>query len=224
MMNSKKTIIVGNSSFAELIYGYALEDGESDIVGFTVEGDYINNKHLLGLDVMPYDCIEQYYSPEEVQLLLAVGYNRMNQTKKKLYDLYSKKGYRFTNYIHKSSIIASNLELGTGNIIMEGVVLGRNCHLGDGNLIWSGSIVSHDNILGSFNNIGPGTVFAGKCVIGDRNFFGVNSSVINGLSIGNGNLIGAGACVTSDLKNELVYLPHKGFVLEGKKPENMSLK
>ena len=192
-----KYIIVGNGEFAAMLYDYIKDSKE--VVAFTVEDEYVNGATFCDKPVIAISKIKNMYGSADVNMLLGVGYSDMNKTKKKMFELYKKLGYKFVNYIHPTAIVADDIIVGEGNIILEGAIVQRKCVVGDANLIWEGCIISHDTVIGNFNQLSPGVVMAGKCNIGDRNFLGTNCTIINKIKIGNGVLVRAGAVVSKDM-------------------------
>ena len=65
----EKLIIIGAGEFAEIAYEYFTYDSHYEIVAFSVEKDYIKNKNLLGLPVVPFETelypwLSGYYMTE----------------------------------------------------------------------------------------------------------------------------------------------------------------
>jgi len=147
-----KYVIVGNSDYAHMLYGYMIEREEDEIVAFSVEKAFIDSAELHGKKVVAYEEIEKCFSPEDVQLLLAVGYSGMNDVKEKLFYLYKEKGYRFGTYIHPSAIIGKDVVLGEGNIIFEGTIIQNGCMIGDANSFFVRTTIAHDCVIGNFNS------------------------------------------------------------------------
>lgn len=136
--------------------------------------------------------------------------------KTKLIETLDKKGVRFPNFIHHSSIVASSADLGRGNIIYPHVIVGPKVKMKDFNLVTSYSFISHDCIIGSMNFLSTAGL-AGKVEVGNNNFFGIRSTVIPSVHIGSGNTIQAGMTVDKDVadnttvfhrfKEKVVVLP-----------------
>lgn len=212
-----KIVIVGNSDFAMLLYDYLKDSRDMEVLAFSVEDKYINEKQICGIPVISYEEIQNKYSNQEVKLILGVGYSKMHDIKSQLYKLYSDKGYKFTNYIHSSAIVAPDVEIGDGNVILEGVIIERQSHIGNGNLFFGGSVVGHNNVLGNFNTLSIRAATAGFVTIADKCFLGINAVVRDKIKIESHSLIGAGAYVDCNLKEYEVIVPAKSVVLEDKK-------
>ena len=58
-------VIFGTGSIAELAKFYFENDSEYNIIGFTVNSNYINgNDTFLGKPLVPFENIENYFSPQ----------------------------------------------------------------------------------------------------------------------------------------------------------------
>jgi sugar O-acyltransferase (sialic acid O-acetyltransferase NeuD family) len=139
--------------------------------------------------------IDSYEFQSETEVFIAIS----NVTfKTLLIEKLEKKGVRFPNFVHHSSIVSSTVQLGRGNIIYPHVIIGPKVEIRDFNLITSYSFISHDCIIGSMNFFST-TGLAGKVEVGDNNFFGIRSTVIPSVNIGSGNTIQAGMVVDKDV-------------------------
>jgi len=59
MVKNRKLVIVGDSAFAEVAFEYFMHDSEYQVVGFSVEKDFLKKDNLLGLPVVPFDSVEK---------------------------------------------------------------------------------------------------------------------------------------------------------------------
>ena len=71
----KKLVLFGNGSFAKLIKWYIDNDDDREIAAFTVEGKYITEKEFEGYSLIPFEELETIYSPDEVEILICIGYS-----------------------------------------------------------------------------------------------------------------------------------------------------
>ncbi len=206
-------VIIGDGCYAEMLYGYIIESKDNEVVAFSAEEEFLTHKFLLNRPVVPYEEIEQFYNPEEVSLLLAVGYNGMNDTKQRLYNLYSEKGYIFGSYIHPSVILPSKFDLGNGNIFFEGVIIQHGCRIGTGNVFFVSTVVGHDCWIGDFNSFSNCSL-AGRVQIQNNCFVGMGAVVGADVKISDHVFIGACAYVNSDVKQYRAVLGEKGKVID----------
>lgn len=213
-----KYIIIGNSVYAHMLYGYVTENKENEVVGFSVEKEYTlaqENSLLNGKNggVVPYEEIEQHYTPEEVTLLLAVGYSEMNDIKEKLFRLYKAKGYKFGTYIHPSAIIAPDVVLGEGNVFFEGTIVQRGVSIGDGNVFFARTTIAHDCTVGSFNSF-SGASLGGNVTICDKCFIGMGAVIGENITLENQVFVGANAYVNSNLEAGRAALGEKARIID----------
>lgn len=214
-----KYIIIGNSVYARMLYGYVTENKENEVVGFSVEKEYILSEESLiiekdrGRKVIPYEEIEQHYTPDEVTLLLAVGYSEMNDTKEKLFQLYKAKGYKFGTYIHPSAIIAPDVVLGEGNIFFEGTIVQRDVFIGDGNVFFARTTIAHNCKIGNFNSF-SGASLGGDVTICDKCFIGMGAVIAENVTLENQVFVGANAYVNSNLEVGRAALGEKAKIID----------
>ena len=107
-------------------------------------------------------------------------------------------GCRFINLVHPS-VDLTDVELGIGNYIQEGVIIQAGVVLGNNSSIHIGSLIAHESVVGNSVFIAHACSISGEVTIGDGTFVGTNSTIIPRLHIGDWATIGAGAVVTSDV-------------------------
>ena len=208
-----KYIIVGNSVYAHMLYEYVEEMEKGSVQAFTVEDKYISKPEMLGLPVISYEEIENYYSPEETKLFLAVGYTQMNEIKEKLFNMYKAKGYEFASYIHPSTVIAQDAELGEGNIFFEGSIVQRGCKIGSGNVFFVRTTIAHDCTIGDFNSF-TCVSLAGRVTVKNKCFFGMGSIVSEDVVIEEQAFVGANAYIASNMEKGRVALGEKAKIID----------
>ena len=203
-----KNVIIGNSKFSQLLAEYIEEDGVC-VDAFSVEATYIRTPELMGKPVIPLEELKTSFSPEQTQLYLGIGYSKLGEVKKAVYQKYSELGYRFVNYMHKTAFINPDVSLGDGNIFFENVTIQRHSKVGNGNLFFSNSVVMHDVNIGNFNTLGACAVINGYAIVENCSFIGSNATVRNKIKVSTNSLIGAGAYLSYDSANDSVTKPPK---------------
>lgn len=190
-MKAKKLVLFGDSAFAEIAYEYFTHDSEYEIVGFTVSQQYITKKELFGLPVVPFEEVENIFSPDTHDMHIAIVYLQMNRVRTRFYHESKGKGYRLANYISSRAFVWRNVTMGDNIFIFEDNTIQPFVKIGSNNVFWSGNHIGHHSTIGSHNFISSHVVVSGFCNIGDSNFFGVNSTVGNNIDIGNDCLLGS---------------------------------
>ena len=90
-----KIIILGSGLIAEVAYFYFTNDSEHQIVSFTNGKEFINQPTFLGLPLVPFEEVEEYYPPGDYSLFIAIGYTKRNKIRAQRYlhpDFGNKRG------------------------------------------------------------------------------------------------------------------------------------
>lgn len=190
-MKTKKLILFGDSAFAEIAYEYFTYDSEYEVAAFTVSKEYLKNETLCGLPVVPFEDVENIYSPLEYEMHIALVYNSLNRVRRQFYFDAKSKGYTLANYISSKAFVWRNVEVGDNVFIFEDNTIQPFVKIGSNNVFWSGNHIGHHSVIASHNFISSHVVVSGFCNIGDNNFFGVNSTMGNNLNVGSDCLIGS---------------------------------
>lgn len=106
---------------------------------------------------------------------------------------------RWETLIHPSAVVANDVEIGEGAVIMAGAIIQPGARIGRHTIINTGACVDHDCRIGDFVHIAPNCSLAGEVVIDEGVELGIGSSVINRVSIGAWSVVGAGSTVTEDI-------------------------
>lgn len=192
----KRLVIIGATEFAEIAYEYFSCNGDYEVVGFAVNGDYIKNDTLKSLPVVPIETIEIYYPPDEVELFTAITYGGLNRIREKLYNEGKQKGYRFAKYVSPHSFVWNNAEVGEDSFIFENNTLQYNAKIGKGVVLWSGNHIGHSAEIGDFCFISSHVVISGYCKVGHHSFCGVNSTMGNNIELPANSVLAAGTILT----------------------------
>lgn len=124
------------------------------------------------------------------------------KVRRMMIEIIKKKGGKFINIIHPTSLISKSAQLGEGNVINPFCMLGPKSVIGDFNLLTSGSMISHDCLVGN-NNIFSTGLLCGNVKVGDDNNFGIRATVIPQIVMGNRNVIQAGMIVDKDIESDV---------------------
>lgn len=187
----KHVVIFGTGQFAEVVHYYLTEDDRYNVVGFTeTEPKGFKFKNLL---VTPFSTVDEIFSPKDTLMFVAVGYSNINDTRRQIYNMAKKKGYKLLTYIHHKAIIAKNVTIGENCFIFELNNIQPFVEIGNNVIVWSGNHIGHHTKILDHTFISSHVVISGGCTIGEQCFLGVNSSIIDGLYVFNRCVIGAGA-------------------------------
>jgi len=111
---------------------------------------------------------------------------------------------KFSNLIHPSAYIGSNVGLGRGICIGPHTVIAPNVRIENFSSINRSCSIGHDTEIGEFVTISPGVSIAGLVRIGERTTIGIGAVVIDKIRVGSDSFIGAGAVVVRDVPDHVV--------------------
>lgn len=213
---SKKTkFIFGCTDLAQLLYANLLDLGESGVEAFVSHRQYCTSNELMGLPIIAFEDISNYFTPTDAACYICIGYSEMNKHRALIAELLEKLGYEILDFKHPKSFIKA-CSIGTGNIFFANSFIDFFTEIGSYNIFYPNSMLSHHSCLGSFNFFAVAACVAGHCKVGNGNFIGANSTVANNVEIANHCLIGAGAYLPHNLEDLQVFAPSRGLVLKNK--------
>ncbi|QTE71024.1 acetyltransferase [Clostridiales bacterium FE2011] len=188
-----KLMIVGASGHGRVVADIARQTGYTDIVFLD---DDMTRKECGRYPVIgkPKD-----YSPDEGDLFVAIG----NTTIRK--RIMNQLGMCIT-LIHPKAIIAEDVQIGEGSVIMAGAVVNPGTRIGRGCIVNTCSSIDHDCVIGNYSHISVGAHLAGNVVIGEETWIGIGSIVSNNINICSDSMIGAGAVVIRNIDESGTYV------------------
>lgn len=190
---NKKLIIIGASGHGKVIADIALKMNRWESIDFL--DDHLYSQNVMDLNVVGKTEDSRIYK-EDSEFCIAIG-NNMIRSKIQLRLI--SEGYTIISMIHPTAIIASDVVIGIGTVIMAGSIINSSSRIGDGCIINTGAIIEHDNLIGDFVHISPGVKTAGTVKIGDHSWLGIGTVVSNNLEIESNCQFGAGSVVIKDI-------------------------
>lgn len=104
-------------------------------------------------------------------------------------------GLELVNAIHPTVHLDSDVVLGRGICLCQGVIIVTGTRVGDSVNIHTGATVDHDNVIEDGANLGPGVHTAGRVKIRRDAFLGTGAVVIPDGEVGESAIVGAGSVV-----------------------------
>lgn len=200
---NKPLIVYGNGHIAKMLFHFLSE--QHDIVAFTVDSHCIEKPTIESTPLVPFENIEAQYPSSNYNMIIAVGFTKMNAIREQKYFEAKQKGYTLINYIHPSVVLHNNFKMGDNNIILEYVSIHPYSQLGSGCFISSNTNVGHGCILEDFCWLNAGVSIGGESVLGKQSFLGMNSSISQGIRVAKESFIGANSLITKDTSPKGVY-------------------
>lgn len=197
-MTKSKLIVLCAGGHAKVLVD-ALKLQLKDVLGFTDASADKKGQMILGVPVLGNDEVLEQFSLDEIELVNGLGSVNNLSNRRNMFEKYKSLGFRFSNVIHPSAILAPEIQLGEGVQIMAGVVIQTHTEIGKNTLINTRASIDHDCRIGEHVHIAPGATLSGGVQIGNNVHVGAGSTIIQGVKVGNNVLIAAGAVVVKDV-------------------------
>ena len=210
---SKKLIIFGLGDFAEIAMEYFDKDSEFEVVGFSVEKEYLRSTQNLGLPVYEFETLDSKINVSEHYFFAALLYTNMNDVRTRIINDAARKGFRLASYISSNAFvwdpekIAEHCFIFENNTIQPFVKIERNC------ILWSGNHIGHHSIIEENSFISSQVVISGAVRIGANCFIGVNSTISNTVTIGSRSWLSLGSVVTKNVPEGSLVLTQPSKII-----------
>jgi len=200
-----KVVIFGTSQWAELAHFYLTHDSPHEVVAFTLDRHYLEEKQFKDLPVIAFDELEQHYPPAEYRLFIPISFKRMNHARAQKYEEAHARGYSMISYVSSKATIWPGFKCGENCFIFEDNTIQPFVELGSDIVMWSGNHIGHHSRIKDHVMITSHVVISGCCTIEPFCFFGVNATVRDETIVARETLVGAGVVILKDTKEFEVY-------------------
>ena len=149
------------------------------------------------------------FNPNEYEVMVVLGESKQR------FDMVNRlpKNTKYFSWVHPSSLIMDNVEIGEGSFVGANSILTTNIKIGKHAILNRGNQIGHDCVIGDYFSMMPGAIVSGNVKIYDLVYMGCNSSIREKLSIHSLCTIGMGAAVVSNINdgNTYVGVPAKKY-------------
>lgn len=191
----KRLIIIGASGHGKVVSDIARLNGYKNIV-------FLDNNSALrecaGYPVLGPDTMTREL---EGDIFIAVG---NNEIRKKLME--RDIGRRFPVLIHPKAVVAEDVVIGDGTVVMAGSIINPGVRIQKGCIINTSSSVDHDCVIENYCHISVGAHLSGTVTVGEQTWIGAGVVVSNNITICNNCIIGAGAVVVNSIEKTGTYI------------------
>jgi sugar O-acyltransferase (sialic acid O-acetyltransferase NeuD family) len=175
-----KKAIFGNGGHAKEVISYLNEE-----VTIFVDDQYATESSL------PISR----FNPKKYEIMVAVS---DPISRKKIVESLPE-GTQFFSYIHPTSIISGNVDLGEGYFIGPYCILTTNIKIGSHALLNRSVQIGHDCEIGNYLSCMPGVIISGSNKIGDYVYFGAGSVTREKLNITSAVTVGLNSGIIKDI-------------------------
>jgi len=212
--DKRPVVIFGNYASASLARFVLEHDSPYRVAGFTVDASYCDSRQHEGLPLLPFEDLESFFSPNEIRLLIPIGYQKINSIRRDRYEHAKRRGYEFVSYISSRASLWPGIKIGENVLIYEHAIIQPFSSIGNNSIIRSGAHISHHCTIGDHVFVAAEVAMGGKVTVEDQAFLGVGSVIVDSIKIAPRTFIGAGAVVTRATCELGVYVGNPARKLE----------
>jgi sugar O-acyltransferase (sialic acid O-acetyltransferase NeuD family) len=190
--------------------------GLYEVGGFIDDQLFDTGLEIRGIPVVGrVDDLPSLQEKGYVGAITAIGHNSQRRA---LGDKIINAGLELINVIHPSVILDSDVQIGKGVCLCQGVIVVTGSVIGNCVNVHTGATIDHDNIIEDGANLGPGVHTAGRVKIRRDAFLGSGTIVIPDGEVGEGAITGAGTIVIRKVEPYTKVVGNPARVIEKLKP------
>ena len=191
----KRITIIGASGHGKVVADIAKLNGYEEIVFLD------DNEQVKVCGKYPVVGDSKNAANVDNDIFVAIG---NADIRKRIMEQYPDK--TFPVLIHPHAVIADDVIIGKGTVIMAGTIVNSDVVIGKGCILNTSSSVDHDCIVGDYTHVAVGAHLCGSVTIGCETWIGAGATVSNNISIYRGCMVGAGAVVVRDIMEKGTYI------------------
>ncbi len=203
-MGLEKVIVFGASGHAKVVIDILEKQEKYQIVGIVdlvlSKGSLFQGYSILGND----DELEQIMNKHpQSKFFVAIGDNWIrNLVVQKIKS--NVPSAEFVTAIHPTAVLASDVQIGQGSVIMPGVIINSGTKIGDFTIVNTRANIDHDCKIADFSSIAPNAGLGGEVTVGEFSVVAMGCIVRNNIVIGQHTILGAGSLVLKSFGDNMV--------------------
>lgn len=194
-------ILYGASGHAKVIAS-VLNDNNIPLSLFF--DDDLMKSVFIGIKVLRYSAEINHDEP----LIISIGSNVL---RKKVSEAIK---HNFEKVIHPSSLIASNVAIGKGTVVLHAATIQTDTKIGKHCIINTSACIDHECDIANFVHISPNSTLCGNVKVGEGTQIGAGAIILPNITIGKWSIIGAGAVITKDVPDNVIIVGNPGKILK----------
>lgn len=196
----KELVIIGASGQGKVVADIALKLQKYEKIVFL--DDNKETKDCMGIPVVGSSKdVEKYINQADV--FVAIGNCKVREKITK--ELLSF-GASIATLIHPMAVIANNVSIGDGTVVMAGAVINSDSKIGRGCIINTCASIDHDCNIADYVHVSVGAHICGTVMVDENTWIGAGAIIKNNISICGECMIGAGAVVVKDIEEAGTYV------------------
>ncbi|MGV6832152.1 MAG: NeuD/PglB/VioB family sugar acetyltransferase [bacterium] len=195
----KNILVYGASGHSKMIVDIIHKNKSHNIIG------YIDSFKKVGEELYGYKVLGNSTQLNDIRaehnvnhIVIGVGENsvRKNAWEKIITNA---PDIQFESIIHPNAILAENINIGKGVVIMAGAIVNADATIGEFCILNTNSSLGHDSVMKDFSSIAPGVAVGGNVTLGFGSALCLKAGVIQNITIGDNTVVAAGAIVVKDI-------------------------
>lgn len=202
-MKNRPLNIFGTGGHAKVVFETAkLSDQLID--GFYDDNKKMHKKIYCGVEVKgPINSLTN------ADAIIAIGDNKVRQN-----ICNGSKDINWITLIHLSAIIAANVEIGDGSLIVAGAIIQPGTKIGNHCIVNTNASIDHDCEINDFVHISPSATLCGNILVGEGTLIGAGATIIPNIKIGKWCIIGAGAVINKEIPDYSLVVGVPGRIIK----------
>ena len=99
------------------------------------------------MPIVPFERLEEYFSPGDVDFYAALVYSQLNRLRTRLFLAAKAKGFGAASYISSRAFVWDNVELGEHCFIFENNTVQPFVKIEGNVVLWSGNHIGHHSVI-----------------------------------------------------------------------------
>lgn len=191
----RKIAIIGASGHGKVVADIAVKNGYTEIVFLD------DNENVLKCGRYPVVGKSSDAMDFDADIIIGIGNTGIRKQIQESVD-----ENKLVTLIHPDAVVAEDVVIGKGTVVMAGAVINPGTHIGKGCIINTCSSVDHDCTVGDYVHIAVDSHLCGTVTVGDGTWIGAGTTVSNNVSICSDCMIGAGAVIVNDIQKSGTYV------------------
>lgn len=200
-------IVIGSGGHAKVVVSIIRKTGKYNILGYT---DIEDQGEVLGCPFIGNDNVLEQLIKDHPGASIVIGLGMLNSEsaikRKKIFDYVCSLGYNLPTIVSPDAIVNTQVSIGSGTVVMDGVVINSGTEIGKGVILNTRCSVDHDCTIGDFVHIAPGATLSGGVEMGENCFVGTGAVISEYKRIESNSTLGAGTVVVNDLTVPGIYV------------------
>ena len=191
----KNIVIYGASGHAKMIVDSITKNNTYNFIGFIdsykpINQDVYGHKVIGNLDML--SGLIKKFNIESIVIGIGDNEIRLNAYKN---IITVAPNIEFPAIVHPSAILANDIKIPQGTVLMPGAIVNADAKVGKFCLINTKASLGHDSVMSDFSSLASGVTISGNVNIGFCSAICLSASIAQNINIGNYTTVGAASLV-----------------------------